>query len=97
MPKMMFLNPPVSDLPKAIADAETVNQVPLGISADSKAEVDEMVGKAVSAGGKSDPSPIDDYGFMYGRGFEDLDGHMWGVNWLDMAAAKVAPTPPTRA
>ena len=34
----------------------------------------------------ADPSPIDEYDFMYGRSFEDPDGHMWGVNWLDMAA-----------
>jgi uncharacterized protein len=56
------------------------------ISADSRAEVDDLVSKAESAGGVIDPSPQDDYDFMYGRSFEDLDGHLWGVNWLDFEA-----------
>ena len=58
--------------------------------ADSRAEVDDIVARAVSGGGRGDPSPIDDYGWMYGRSFEDPDGHMWGVNWMDMAAATAA-------
>jgi predicted lactoylglutathione lyase len=52
--------------------------------------VDETVGKAQVAGGAPDPSPIDDYGFMYGRSFEDPDGHLWGVMWMDVAAATAA-------
>jgi uncharacterized protein len=69
---------------KKIADARTSSQVLLCLSADSRAEVDELVGKAKAAGGNLDPSPVDDFDFMYGRSFEDLDGHMWGVNWMDM-------------
>jgi uncharacterized protein len=69
---------------KTIADARTTSQVLLCLSADSRAEVDELVGKAGAAGGVIDPAPQDDYDFMYGRSFEDLDGHMWGVNWMDM-------------
>ena len=42
--------------------------------------------KAASAGGTADPSPKDEYDFMYGRSFEDPDGHLWGVNWMDMNA-----------
>jgi predicted lactoylglutathione lyase len=76
--------------PKPISDAKTSNQVLLCLSADSRAEVDAIVGKAVSGGGRGDPSPIDDYGWMYGRSFEDPDGHMWGVNWMDVAAAAAA-------
>jgi predicted lactoylglutathione lyase len=76
--------------PKPISDAKTSNQVLLCLSADSRAEVDDIVGRAVSGGGRGDPSPIDDYGWMYGRSFEDPDGHMWGVNWLDMAAMTAA-------
>ena len=38
-----------------------------------------MVTSACNAGAKPDPSPIDDYDFMFGRSFEDLDGHIWGV------------------
>ena len=71
---------------KRIADARTSSQMLLCVSADSRAEVDELVGKAKAAGGALDPSPVDDYGFMYGRSFEDPDGHAWGVNWMDMEA-----------
>ena len=71
---------------KKIADARTTSQVLLCISADSRAEVDDVVGKAGSAGGVIDPSPVDEYDFMYGRSFEDLDGHLWGVNWMDFEA-----------
>ena len=60
---------------KRIADAKTTSQVLLCISADSRAEVDDVVSKAGKAGGVVDPSPLDDYDFMYGRSFEDLDGH----------------------
>jgi uncharacterized protein len=69
---------------KKIADARTSSQVLLCVSADSRAEVDELVGKAKAAGGAIDPSPVDDYSFMYGRSFEDPDGHTWGVNWMDV-------------
>jgi len=69
---------------KKIADAKTTSQVLLCISADSRTEVDDVVGKAGSAGGVIDPSPVDEYDFMYGRSFEDPDGHLWGVNWMDM-------------
>ena len=71
---------------KTIADAKTTSQVLLCLSADSRAEVDALVGKAGAAGGVIDPSPQDDYDFMYGRSFEDLDGHLWGINWMDMEA-----------
>jgi predicted lactoylglutathione lyase len=71
---------------KKIVDAKTSSQMLLCVSADSRAEVDELVGKAEAAGGTLDPSPVDDYDFMYGRSFEDPDGHAWGVNWMDMEA-----------
>jgi uncharacterized protein len=73
---------------KKIVDAKTSSQVLLCISADSRAEVDDLVSKAGAAGGVIDPSPKDDYDFMYGRSFEDHDGHTWGVNWMDVEAAK---------
>jgi len=75
---------------KKIADAKNTSQVLLSLSADSRDAVDEIVGKAQVAGGAPDPSPIDDYGFMYGRSFEDPDGHLWGVMWMDVAAATAA-------
>jgi predicted lactoylglutathione lyase len=58
----------------------------LCLSADSRDEVDEIVSKAADAGGSADPSPKDEYDFMYGRSFEDPDGHLWGVNWMDVEA-----------
>ncbi|MBC9882211.1 lactoylglutathione lyase [Bradyrhizobium sp. INPA01-394B] len=77
--------------PKPISDAKTSNQALFCLSAESRNEVDEIVGKAEAAGGMADPSPIDEYDFMYGRSFEDPDGHMWGVNWVDMAAVPPKP------
>ena len=71
---------------KTIADAKTTSQVLLCLSADSRAEVDNVVSRAGSAGGVIDPSPVDEYDFMYGRSFEDPDGHLWGVNWMDLEA-----------
>jgi predicted lactoylglutathione lyase len=52
--------------------------------------VDAYVDKAMAAGGKGDPTPTQDFGFMFGRSFEDLDGHIWEVMWMDMAAASAA-------
>jgi predicted lactoylglutathione lyase len=75
---------------KKIADPKTSSQVLLCITADSRAEVDDVVDKATAAGGAPDPSPKDEYDFMYGRSFEDLDGHTWGVNWIDAEAAAKA-------
>ena len=79
--------------PKPISDAKTSNQALFCLSADTRNEVDAIVGKAEAAGGVADPGPKDEYSFMYGRSFEDPDGHMWGVNWMDMAA--VPPQPAT--
>ena len=75
---------------KKIVDAKTSSQVLLCISADSRGEVDGLVGKAGAAGGVIDPSPQEDFDFMYGRSFEDPDGHMWGVNWMNLEAATKA-------
>ncbi|MBI5321276.1 VOC family protein [Bradyrhizobium sp.] len=72
---------------RKIADAKTTSQVLLCLSADSRSEVDRIVSKAADAGGAADPGPKDEYDFMYGRSFEDPDGHLWGVNWMDVEAA----------
>lgn len=73
---------------KPIADAHQTSQVLLAISADSQGEVDATIGKAGAAGGKADPGPKQDLGgMMYGRSFEDPDGHHWEVVWMDPAAA----------
>ncbi len=72
--------------PKAIADARTTSEVLICLSADDKEAVDEMVAKAAAAGGRADPSAKQDYGFMYGRSFEDPDGHIWETMWMDLEA-----------
>ena len=46
------------------------------------------VAKAEAAGGGVDPGPKQDYGFMYGRSFEDPDGHIWEVMWMDVGAGR---------
>ena len=79
--------------PKAIADAKKTSEVLICVSADSSEDVDATVAKAGAAGGRADPSPKQDHGFMYGRSFEDPDGHIWEVMWMDMAAAEKAMAP----
>lgn len=74
---------------KPIADAHHTSQVILCLSADSPTEVDKIVAAAGAAGGmidaglKQDPVPL-----MYGRDFEDPDGHAWEVMWMDAQAAE---------
>ncbi len=55
------------------------------LSCESRAEVDELVHKALAAGA-TPAEPPHDHGFMYGWGFHDLDGHGWGLMWMDPAA-----------
>ena len=82
---------------KQIADARSSSEVLIALSCDDKAAVDAMVDAAVAAGGKADPGPKQDYGFMYGRSFEDPDGHHWEVMWMDMEAAQAAMAPQAEA
>ena len=76
--------------PKKIADAKATCEVLICLSAESRDAVDDIIGKASGAGGSADPSPKQDYGFMYGRSFEDPDGHIWEVMWMDVEAATKA-------
>lgn len=71
---------------KPIADASKTTEVLVCLSCDSRAEVDELVRKAIAAGGKA-PNAPQDHGFMYGHGFEDLDGHVWELVYMDPNAA----------
>jgi len=71
---------------KRIADARETTEVLICISCESRAEVDALVQKALAAGGRA-PNPVQDHGFMYGHGFEDLDGHVWELSYMDMRAA----------
>ena len=131
MPKQIFINLPVRDLPKAkafyeaigavnnpqfsddtgacmvvsdtifvmllthakwasftqkpIADACQASEVMLAVSADDRKAVDALVVAAGANGGKADVNPPQDHGFMYGRSFEDVDGHIWEAFFMDMS------------
>ena len=63
---------------KAIVDAKQATEVLNCVSVESRAKVDELVRLAVASGGRAHKEP-QDHGFMYGHGFEDLDGHIWEV------------------
>jgi predicted lactoylglutathione lyase len=135
MPKMIFVNLPVADLPrsiafykaigaeqnlqfsdetaacmvlsdtihvmllthdkfrqftsKRIADAHETSQVLICVSCDGRAAVDEMTDAALASGGR-EPREPQDHGFMYGRSFEDPDGHIWEPMFMDMQAAAQA-------
>lgn len=71
---------------KTIPDAAHTAQVLLCLSFDNKAEIDALIATALRAGGRIDPTPTQDMGFMYGRSFEDPDGHIWEIMWMDVAA-----------
>jgi len=72
---------------KEIADARTTAEAIVTLSADSRQQVDELVDAALSAGGRA-AGETQDQGFMYGRGFQDLDGHLWEIMWMDPAAVE---------
>ena len=74
---------------KAIADATQTTEVLTCLSVDSKAKVDEMLDAALEAGATEARDPMD-YGFMYGRSFNDLDGHIWEIVWMDPQALQQA-------
>jgi predicted lactoylglutathione lyase len=75
---------------KTIIDARTSVETLLCLSRDSREEVDSIVAAASAAGGKADPCPRQNHGFMYGRSFEDLDGHVFEPMWMDVEAAMAA-------
>jgi predicted lactoylglutathione lyase len=67
---------------REIADANKTKEVLIALSADSRQQVDDLINKVIAAGGKQFREP-EDHGFMYARSFEDLDGHVWEVIWMD--------------
>jgi predicted lactoylglutathione lyase len=70
-----------------LCDTTRQTETLLAVSCASREDVDEMVNKAVAAGGAHAMDPLD-HGFMYGWSFYDLDGHHWEVLWMDPAAAQ---------
>lgn len=70
---------------KEIADTRKLSAALLCLSEDSRDAVDATLGKALDAGA-AENHPPQDYGFMYGRSFDDPDGHSWEVMWMDLDA-----------
>ncbi|HMC97026.1 MAG TPA: VOC family protein [Flavobacteriales bacterium] len=70
---------------KTAADATTTTEVLIALSFDSREAVNAIYDKAMNAGA-TQARPTDDQGFMYGRSFNDLDGHIWEVFWFDPKA-----------
>ena len=69
---------------KQVLDATKGTEVILALSAESREKVDELVNKATDAGGTT-PNHKQDHGFMYGWGFQDLDGYLWEVFYMDQS------------
>jgi predicted lactoylglutathione lyase len=67
---------------KSLCDPKESTEALVGLSCDSRGEVDALVAKALAAGGVAPRAP-QDYGFMYGHGFEDIDGHIWELIYMD--------------
>ena len=71
--------------PRDIADTSKSQEVIVGLSAECREQVDDLTDKALAAG--AEPlGEADDQGYMYMRGFRDLDGHQWSFIWMDMSA-----------
>jgi hypothetical protein len=70
-----------------ISDAHRGTEVLVALSCQSRQEVDDMLAKALVAGAKP-WRPVQDHGFMYGASFQDLDGHVWELAWMDPAAVQ---------
>ena len=72
-------------MPKEICDTSKSAEVLVALSFDSRAAVDEIVAKAIAAGGSTYKEP-NDMGFMYQHGFQDLDGHLWEIFFMEESA-----------
>jgi predicted lactoylglutathione lyase len=70
---------------KDIADSTKSTEVIVALSTDSRGKVDELVNKALAAGGKASKEPMDQ-GFMYSWSFQDIDGHLWELFYMDESA-----------
>jgi len=71
---------------RPIADAQKTSQFLIAVSEESRDAVDGVIDRVAGAGGRADPNPLQDHGFMYSRSFADPDGHTWEVMWMDPAA-----------
>jgi predicted lactoylglutathione lyase len=71
--------------PGGIADTRSGKEMLVALGAESREEVDHMLKDAIQAGG-SEFRAAQDMGHMYGRSFEDLDGHLWEIVWVDQTS-----------
>ncbi|GAB6927337.1 VOC family protein [Paenibacillus sp. JCM 10914] len=69
---------------KNLSNANTTTEVIIALSAESREQVDEIVNKALGAGGSPSNDPVD-HGFMYSWSFQDPDGHLWEVLYMDQS------------
>lgn len=80
--------------PKEIADSSRTTEVLTALSMDNRDAVNELMDKALAAGA-TEARPPEDYGFMFGRSFNDPDGHIWEIFWMDTAQIPEAQNTPT--
>ncbi|MBC7618089.1 MAG: lactoylglutathione lyase, partial [Candidatus Saccharibacteria bacterium] len=75
---------------KPIANAHNTTEVLTCLNFDDRAKVDELVEKAIAAGGSEPERKPQDDNFMYSRSFDDLDGHVWEIMWMNPKGTKKA-------
>jgi hypothetical protein len=71
---------------RPIGDARRDSQALIVLTVDTRDAVDATVARAVAAGGRGDPNPAQDLGFMYNRHVEDPDGYVWEIVWMQPQA-----------
>ncbi len=71
---------------RPIGDARRESHALLALSVESREAVNATLQRATAAGGRADPNPPQDHGFMFGRSAEDPDGNVWEIMWMDPAA-----------
>ena len=76
---------------RPIGDARRESQALLALTVDVRDAVGATLVRAVAAGGRADPNPMQDHGFMFGRSVEDPDGNVWEIIWMDATATAGAP------
>ena len=82
---------------KELVDATSHTEVIIALSADGRAGVDELADKALEVGGSPANDPLQMGDFMYSRSFQDPDGHLWEVVWMDPAVLEKSPVAATAA
>ena len=71
---------------RPIGDARHESQAMIALSVDSRDALDATLQRVVAAGGRADPNPAQNLGFMLNRHVEDPDGNVWEIMWMDAAA-----------